>query len=63
MQLHIGIACNRHAAMFVRVLELPVTAFDAHKSPAIGFNELYNISYSHQPSGPCLVGLDIDRFG
>jgi hypothetical protein len=43
--------------MFVRVLELPMTASDAHKSPAISFNELYSISYSHQPSESSLVGL------
>ncbi len=63
MQVHIGITCNSHTAMFVRVLELPVTAFDAHKSPAISFNELDSISYSHRPSESSLVGLDIDHFG
>jgi len=39
MQLHIGIDCNRHMAMFVQVIELPMTAFDAYKPPVIGFNE------------------------
>ena len=48
MQVHIELACNCHAASFEWVLELPVTAFDAHQPPAIGldkFDSISNVSF------------------
>lgn len=47
MQVHIKLACNRHAASFEWVLELPVTAFDAPQPPAIGLDQFDSIPNSH----------------
>jgi hypothetical protein len=47
MQVHIKLPCNRHAASFERVLELPVTTFEAHRPPAIGLDQFDSIPNSH----------------
>jgi hypothetical protein len=47
MQVHIELACNRHAASFEWMLELSMTAFGVHQPPAICLDQSDRISDPH----------------